>query len=267
MIKLLDLIHLAGVELTDFKIHCATGRGEHPPLQAFFDGRFQYWQEWQNQKNFECAEVLSLILLKRSSWLFAGVFRVEGVSRTPTHFKYETQALDGLDHLIGRAVINFEKNFRASYLRGEKFGDDLLVSSIRPERMTIGDFPGFNAVLLSFAMLRTLVREQNPSWKAALANVAGVYVITDRTTGCLYVGSAYGGVGIWQRWNAYAENGHGGNVELRQLLKEEGADHCLNWQIALLEVCDINSGADFVIERETHWKQVLCSREFGLNRN
>ena len=54
--------------------------------------------------------------------------------------------------------------------------------------MTIGDFPGFNAVLLSHTMLKTIIREANPSWRTALANVSGVYVITDTSTGKMYVG-------------------------------------------------------------------------------
>jgi hypothetical protein len=45
--------------------------------------------------------------------------------------------------------------------------------------MTIGDFPGFNSVVLSHSMLRTLARECPSSWRTALSNVSGVYLITD----------------------------------------------------------------------------------------
>ena len=44
MIRLLDLITLAGVSLADYKIHCATGFNP-TPLEAFFDGKFKQWQE------------------------------------------------------------------------------------------------------------------------------------------------------------------------------------------------------------------------------
>ncbi len=133
--------------------------------------------------------------------------------------------------------------------------------------MTIGDFPGYNSVLLSYHMLKTLVRENNPSWRAALSNVAGVYLITDTTSGKLYVGSACGGKGIWQRWLDYAKNGHGGNKELRALLKKKGVNHASLFQFSLLEVCDLNSSEEDVIGKESHWKNVLLSREFGLNKN
>jgi len=73
--------------------------------------------------------------------------------------------------------------------------------------------------------------------------------------------------GIWQRWLNYAKNGHGGNMELRALLRKKGVSHASLFQFSLLEVCDLNSSDDYVIERETHWKNVLLSREFGLNQN
>ena len=94
-----------------------------------------------------------------------------------------------------------------------------------------------------------------------------MYVITDNSTGKQYVGSAYGGDGIWSRWCAYAKNGHGGNAELRLLLQDEGAAHADNFQYSILEVCDLNTSDDFIIGRESHWKTVLRTREYGLNSN
>jgi hypothetical protein len=131
--------------------------------------------------------------------------------------------------------------------------------------MSIGDFPGFNSVLLSYRMLKTVVDESTPSWHTALANVAGVYVIVDTSDGRAYVGSAYGGGGIWQRWTAYAQTRHGGNRELQKLLEQKGIGHAERFQFSLLEVCDLNLSKEHVIGRESHWKNVLRSREFGLN--
>jgi hypothetical protein len=268
--KLADLIQLARVNLDDLKIHCATGANP-TPLEAFFAGSFREWQEHQNQKNFQCKHILSLIHLGGARWLFAGIYEVLGVApeecKTTICYRYSTREIEGLDHLTGRAIVEFNKTFRASYLRGKKYVDQLRVVAIREQRMTIGDFPGFNGILLSHAMLGTIVRESNPSWRAALSNVAGVYLIIDISTGKQYVGSAYGGDGIWQRWTEYAKSGHGGNAELRALLKQEGAEHAQYFQFTLLEVCDINSSDEQIIGRETHWKKVLMSREFGLNKN
>jgi len=65
----------------------------------------------------------------------------------------------------------------------------------------------------------------------------------------------------------YATFGHGGNKELRQLLRAKGDEYANNFQFSLLEVCDINANPDYIISRESHWKDVLLTREFGLNRN
>lgn len=269
-LNLIDLIQLSGITPTDYKLHLATGK-KSSPLDAFLDGSWKQWQEGQNQKNFECKQVLSLIYLGGNRWLFAGLFEVLDVKNGNKHnaagFEYVTTEVPGLDHLVGRAEIGWKKTFRASYLRGEKYRDELRVVAIRDRRMTVGEFPGFNAVLLSFKLLRTIVREQNASWKAALANVAGVYLITDNTSGKHYIGSAYGGDGIWQRWCQYAKSGHGGAKELKQLLTRLGNSHALKFQFAILEVCDLNASPDFVVSREVHWKVALRSREFGLNSN
>lgn len=261
---------MAGVKLYDYKIHCATGK-KGAPLEAFFDGKFKQWQEHQTQKNFQCKYVLSLIHLGNDQWLFAGVYEVKGVKsykwKGKSGFMYSTQEVKGLNHLTGKAIIQFQKNFRASYLRGHKYKDQLILAGLRDQRMSIGDFPGYNSVLLSHRMLKTIIRESNPSWKAALSNVAGVYLVTDTSNGKIYVGSAYGGDGIWQRWAVYAKNGHGGNKELRELLRKKKADYVEHFQFSLLEICDLNSGDNYVISREGHWKNVLKTREFGLNQN
>jgi hypothetical protein len=274
MLKLIDLLRLSGVGLANFKIHCATDnkRSTWRPLQAYLAGEFEHGQSCQSQKNFECEHIVSLInLADGEHWLFAGVYRVLGVRRGNPYdrngFYYETKALGGLDHLAGRAIIKFAKTFRASYLTGAKYANQLIVAAIREQRMTIGGFPGFNRVLLPFSMLQALIREANPSWRAALGNISGVYLVVDNSTGKQYVDSAYGGVGIWQRWVAYAKTGHGGNKELRELLRSRGERHARNFQFALLEMCDINASTDYICKRESHWKEVLRSREFGLNWN
>jgi hypothetical protein len=94
-----------------------------------------------------------------------------------------------------------------------------------------------------------------------------VYIICDTKTGKIYVGSAYGGIGLWQRWTAYAETGHGGNKELRQLLRRKSAEYAKYLQFSLVEVCDIKASPEYIISRESHWKDVLMSRKFGLNWN
>lgn len=266
----MDLIRLAGLTMGRFKIHCATGINP-TPLEAFYDGEFKKWQEYQNNRNFKCDQIISLIHLGGAEWLFAGVYKVHGVkpksNNKKSWFEYSTSELPGLEHLTGRAVIIFDRRFRNSYLKGERYGEYLAVKEIKAERQSIGDFPGCNKVCLPFRGLKTVIRQELQSWKTALSNVAGVYLIADTKTGKQYVGSAYGDVGIWQRWCAYAGTGHGGNKELRQLLFGKGDDYAVNFLLTILEVIDLNASKEHVTAREGHWKGVLLTRRYGYNSN
>jgi hypothetical protein len=273
-LKLIQLLRLAGIDLNDYKIHCAidTSRNNRP-LDDFFAGKFKNYQEIQTKKNFNKPLILSLIHLNGDDWLFAGIWKVLGIENkkyregNKYYFKYKTKELSSLEHLTGRAIINFKKNFRASYLIGKKYEDVLFIKELREKRMSVGDFPGYNSVRLSYNLLKVIINQQNPSWKCALSSVAGVYLITDTKKGMQYVGSAYGGDGLWQRWAIYAKSGHGHNKDFKALLKAKGKDYALNFQFSILEICDLNASEEYVIGREVHWKEVLKTREFGLNNN
>ena len=105
------------------------------------------------------------------------------------------------------------------------------------------------------------------TWRGALSNMKGVYLITDLKAGKLYVGSATGSDGLWQRWSAYAASGHGGNRDLKLVLQEHGPRYFENFQYSLLEVADSRATDEYILERESYWKGVLASRQFGYNAN
>ncbi len=268
MIGLVDFLTASGVTFNaeNTKVHLACWDGHIDPLDAFFAGQFQGWQEHQSKRNFDCAHVLSLIDLKKSRWLFAGVYDV--LSRgaqpaRPEHYLYVTQPRPGIEEWIGRVIVEHVRT-RASYiwLRPEI---KLPLLEIRAQRMTVGEFPGYNAVLIRHATLRVITQQVVPSWHAALKNIKGVYLITDTSTGRHYVGKASGDVGIWQRWCAYADNGHGGNIQLKALLQEHGPEHMSHFQYSILEIADTHASDNDILVRESYWMNVLRTREFGLN--
>ena len=123
------------------------------------------------------------------------------------------------------------------------------------------------SIHIDYKTLKHIVSDNIISWKSALSNVKGIYLIVDTLTGKQYVGSAYGDECIWQRWSNYAKDGHGGNVELKELLKANGEEYKCNFKYSILEVCNMNLGNEYIISRETHWKEVLMTRKFGLNKN
>jgi hypothetical protein len=130
-------------------------------------------------------------------------------------------------------------------------------------------FPGFENIDLSFEELETLVRNNRPDWKAALSSTKGIYLISDVMTGKRYIGSAYGNQGIWSRWFAYVESGHGDNVELRALVGDTTLEYCRKaFRFALLEPRPSPTPDELILAREAFWKRVLFTRGAdGLNRN
>jgi hypothetical protein len=103
-------------------------------------------------------------------------------------------------------------------------------------------------------------------WHRALASVSGIYLILDTVTGLQYVGSAYGTEGILGRWQAYAQSGHGGNLQLRELIAKNPS--CVHaWQYSILTTLSQSVTRDEVIQLESLYKQKLGSRAHGLNSN
>ncbi|MEO8902900.1 MAG: GIY-YIG nuclease family protein [Polyangiaceae bacterium] len=127
--------------------------------------------------------------------------------------------------------------------------------------------PGFRRVRISHDTLKLIVRDQLPSWRTALSSARGIYLVADTSTGGLCVGSACGVGGFWQRWQDYASSGHAGNLALRELLAEHGDAHVEHFQYAVLEVSGNDATIEESLAREQHWKDILMSRNNGLNRN
>ena len=268
MLGLIPYLTASGVDFTPdkTKIHLACWNGFEHPLDVFFAGNWQAWQEGQNKRNFGCSYVVSLIDLGKCHWLFVGVYQVLGCQPSPTGnglFLYSTKLLGDQSDLIGRVIV-YHQRTRQSYVwcRDEM---KLPIVEIRREKMTIGDFPGYNSVVISHSILQIITRQKISSWHGALANIKGVYLIVDKTTGKSYVGKASGLVGIWERWCAYAENGHGGNVELKNVLKMNGSEHVRHFQYSILEIADTHASEADILKRESYWMNVLQTREFGLN--
>ena len=281
MITLHELIGIREEDFCDYKVHFAIGRDKRKePYNTFLIDNFKDWQERQTGKNWSRKYILSLIYYEKDIWMFGGIYRVLPIEPIPIEnehgwkgWKYETEQLELASEYIGRAFFKFKKEFRASYPTLElnpKNGEPIAkmqLSYILDKRVALTDFLGFDQVNIDYKTLKYIISDNISSWKSALSNVKGVYLIVDTVSGKQYVGSAYGDDCIWQRWINYAENGHGGNVELKELLKKNGQDYKYNFKYSILEVCNLNLGNEYIINRETHWKEVLLTRKFGLNKN
>lgn len=269
---LFDLLKISIPELepAECKLHLATWNGEENPIDVFLAGNFDEWQRWQTKRNFERSYVIALIALPAANqWLFAGLYQAQGSEWTEQHnlHYYKLIPNNSCSTLAGRLVVEFSRTGRQSYLNAENWALGITVSELKAEKLSIAEFPGYRNINLSKGELETIVRQSLESWRTALSNVAGVYVISDTESGKLYVGSATGEGGLWQRWSQYAATGHGGNKELRELLRETGAKTAENFRFAVLEIADIHSSEKEVLRRESHWKEVLLTRQYGYNAN
>jgi len=252
--------------LNEIKIHFASGNND--PKEAkkeFFQGTFKHWQEWQNNKNFERNYILSMVYLKPSEWLFVGVFKKIDVVKKEDGFHYVTELTEIGADLIGRLVIGYSKKYRQSYVLAEKFISELKIIELKREKMEMDEFPGYENICIDYKTLQMIVRIKENSWYTALSNITGIYLITDENNGKHYVGSATGKENFWQRWSDYANSFHGGNVKLKELKNTKDTEYLNNFHYSIIEIYNVHTDKELILERESYWTNVLMSRKYGYN--
>lgn len=254
------------------KVHLARHNGKEHPLDVFLEGRFDAWQSWQGNQNFKKEFVVSLIQAGHPTrWLFAGLFRKVSCTAQAEprhHYSYDLQRIEAAEEWVGRLYLESQYKKRHSYPLGTTMKGDLVVRELLPKRLSVGDFPGYKSVNLTKEHLDIVVRQDVPTWRAALASVKGVYLITDSATGKLYVGKADGEDGIWGRWRTYSATSHGGNVALKKEFGIEALpDRKYDLRFSILEITDLHAMSTEIDARERHWKEVLLTRVHGYNRN
>ena len=136
------------------------------------------------------------------------------------------------------------------------------VTKILPAIYDYDNFPGYENVNISWKDLQCVI--DTDSWKTALENQKGVYLITDKSNGKMYVGSASGKDMILGRWKDYLKTGHGDNTELKILsfdyIKE-------NFMYSILEIFKSTTDDERILSRESWWKEIPLTRKFGYNKN
>ncbi|QOV65852.1 GIY-YIG nuclease family protein [Kosakonia pseudosacchari] len=276
--KLFDYLKMALPDLTPetTKVHLAQMNDhKEDPLVKFREEAFDDWQCWQKRLEFSRRYVVSLIRVPRTeTWLFAGVFQQKGnagkktySNREEMYYQYYLQKIPETEEYVGRMYISFKNTARNFIRRGESIQNELVVSAISPVRLSFGEFPGYRHFVLDRNSIGAILRLNLQSWRTALSMVKGIYVLTDRDGGKLYVGKADGMEGIWGRWECYFGSGHGGNIGLKEAFGTGDEKRLQNITFAILEVIDPNTDNGEINRRESHWKQILLSREFGHNRN
>ena len=256
-------------DLREYKLHFAVYNGKHQPLDVWVRNP-EDWHGWQayrpHRNEFNRPYIFSVMdfYRERDIWLFGGIFRV--VARHAD--RYEVELTSRGAPLIGRLKLKSDYRERLRRVKFENHYESLEVAEVLREPFSGRVFPGYESIDLTFPELENLVARQRPDWRSALSHVNGVYLVTDTATRKRYVGSAYGNDGIWGRWAAYAQSGHGGNKQLRELVGRDLTYPRAHFRYTLLEFFPFGTPDAVVIGREGFWKDVLLTRgKFGLNSN
>ena len=174
---------------------------------------------------------------------------------------------DRLKEFEKRLVIDWGKGFRT--WKQNAANNDKKIISLSSE-----PFIGYDKVFLSYDELADRINDE--SWKTALSAVYGVYLISSPYG--LYVGSATGDQGIYQRWQDYIDSYHGGDVMLIKLL-EKHPNAYKEFRFSILKVLPKTKMRDDVVrEEENFYKDMLRSNRidpdnefqekfWGLNGN
>jgi len=248
-------------------------------------GRTPYWL-WRNQrdqfdlyqstqssdekrrKSLAAPYWASFVCDPFNNTLFVGLYRVgnrrllevdtpelnfQGITQAGTADVYELELMDAMSEFIGKLYIDWGSGTRSwvQYAdRNEKIVTELRATDEEPP------FPGF----LRFIEPLSRIPALPSSWSEALKAARGIYLLTCPRTQEQYVGSACGEDGFGGRWNAYCENGHGGDIALKS---REPSDY----QVSILEVAGSSATSEDILKAEGLWQTKLQSREMGLNRN
>ncbi|WP_346676055.1 GIY-YIG nuclease family protein [Enorma phocaeensis] len=233
-------------------------------------GATSYWGWYGKQRNFHEGQwVFSFVRLYHGNeWLFVSAAKVLSV---PKDEQAEVEILTQYAPLFGRMIIDLEKGqtFGRYCFNLGKYLEAATVREILPVLYSGETFQGYDRVSLPYAKLdRIFKREILPTYHDALESVTGVYCLTDRKTGKLYIGSATGTGGVAQRWGSYLGSKHGGNKKLQELHDREGGEYFERYfTFTLLEYYGLSYDSEKILQREQWWKDCLDTRAHGYNDN
>ncbi len=206
--------------------------------------------------------------MNNDEWLFISAAKITDV---PQNQKAECDILEKYKPYFGRLIIRCKKgqSYGRYTFRLRNRISDITVKEILPDIYNGKPFPGYDQVCLSFNELEGIVKRRPADWVNALENQKAVYVITDKSNGRLYIGSATSDSKmLLARWESYVYNGHGGNVELEKIVDIKGIDHIKqNFQYSIIENYNAKIDDEYVRSREVFWKKVLQSEKHGYNKN
>ena len=286
MIKFTDFIKdfTEGKDLSRIKVKLNISDEQYPALDLLYneknskDDSWYYMNAWKEENsNHNLNNYDYLITFAQyyyygdEFFLFGGIYKIEKIF--PEKFNevgYNLTLLDDFKEYRKRLIIKIKKKVGRTYNRiYNNIDNDLIpeVYEISPS-MNLKQFNGYQNVSLTYTELQYIINNTEPSWKLALSSVKAVYVITDTSNGKLYIGSAYGTGGLLNRWNEYINNLTGGNKKIEELVADNGKEYIQNnFKYSIIEIFDTKTKDEYILERESYWKNVFETKKFGMNWN
>lgn len=273
-IMLNDLLRFDAAEVPNVRVKFNISNGYDDPLDLYKTNPDEVnvtWFLWHDDRRYFNVGQTAICLLKLrgDQWLLTTIKKITRLLDVTDGVGYDAVEVKEYEQYFGRLVVEYHNPCRTMGRKYESVMDELEVVQILNEQYTGNEFPGYENVRLSYPLLKNIVDRQLPGWVDALRNQKAVYLITDTKTGKMYVGSATSQTGmLLQRWSSYAADGHGGNVELRELVKQQGFDYVKeNFQYSILENYNARMDDGYILKRESWWKETLCTRTHGYNKN
>ncbi len=273
MLTFNDLLALEQIDTTNVRLvrHQDSRLGPGRLYGVWRNNReaFEAYQSVQSRDVFSINDLVSsFVVTEVGKTVFVGLYQVDHVGTCPPgtfdtlleqdvseQISYELRLLDALSEYRDRLVIDWGPGARTWVQRAANQAKPVMEIAQQFEPR----FPGFRV----FASLVDEIPHLPNSWQQVLRSVKGVYVLTDVESGHQYVGSAKGADSLLGRWMDYAAGRTGGDAGLEDAATR-GRRH---YQVSVLEVVDEGTRDDTIEQIESHWKNKLLTREFGLNRN
>lgn len=268
-IKLNDILNIKNLKNVKIRFNLMFANNWNP-IEVFKNNEIktllagQYWNYNKNKSYKDGQITLGFIRIKSNEnfWLLFHIGKITKDLNILNGVGYEYETLTEYEKYFGRLIIKFKNNSQNMIRNAESVIEDCEIAQILPDIFDNDIFPGYDKVNISWKELSRVLEKD--SWKTALQNQKGVYLITDTYNGKMYVGSAYGDDMILNRWKSYVKTGHGNNKELKGLDFNYIKKYL---RYSILDIFKSTTDIEAIIERENWWKEALLSRRFGYNVN
>ncbi|MCI1983871.1 MAG: GIY-YIG nuclease family protein [Bifidobacteriaceae bacterium] len=227
-----DLLNLTGEEISQTKIRlCLTPSGStESPIDIFKRNPDEVNIGWfldrkKNNNLYVGGHAICLVRLPQNPdlWLFTTMKTITKDTGIYNGVGWEGTEWKQFSPFYGRLIVKFHKG-PYSFVNASTVMNSIEVVQLLPDIYEDNHFPGYDNVCLPWKEMHRIIEGELMDWHNALANQKGVYVITDKNTGLLYVGSATAQTDmLLQRWKNYSDNGHGGDVELKRIVDEKAS--------------------------------------------